>query len=367
VAATRPRGKAPLYRYAARLLVPFLAACFIAGCRKAPPSEAQIRSITRDLAAAAQSAAGPKAQISIRPEMGRFGNGKSYLVADDIFIELPDASRDSTIEQALDRAAARHRLVRVWRPGTPSSIHFDYLLEGKRTHSIHIVTGGASERASGLPRLAIIIDDIGSDKAAAEALLKMPYPLTLSVLPSQAHSTEIANETYRRGDQVMLHLPMEFRGTAAKAEPVELSAGMPASEVHRLLDTMLAQVPHAVGVNNHEGSLATTQPQLMAELMEDLRGRNLFFIDSRTTAATIAYTAAEQAGVPAASRKVFLDDIETREAVLRQLDLAARDAAAEGSAIAIGHPHPVTIAALSEGLPGIQSRVRIVFASTLVH
>jgi uncharacterized protein len=306
-------------------------------------------------------------QISIRPEMGRFGNGQPYLVADDIFVGLPDESRRSAIEQALDRAAAHHRLVRVSRPGTPSSIHFDYLLGGKRTHSIHIVTGGASERASGLPRLAIIMDDIGSDKAAAETLLKMPFPLTLSVLPGQAHSTEIADETYRRGDQVMLHLPMEFQGSSAKTEPVELRVGMPASEVYHLLDKMLAQVPHAVGVNNHEGSLATAQPQLMAELMQDLRRRNLFFIDSRTTAATIAYTAAEQAGVPAASRKVFLDDVETREAILRQLDLAARDAAAEGSAIAIGHPHPVTIAALAEGLPGIKSRVRIVFASTLVH
>ncbi len=299
--------------------------------------------------------------------MGRIGNGQPYLVADDIFIDLPDATRRSATEQALDRAAARHHLTRASQPGPPNSLRFDYLLNDKRTHSIHIVTPVAPERASGLPRLAIVIDDIGSDQATAKALLKMPYPLTLSVLPGQSHSTEIADEAYRRGDQVMLHLPMEFQGSAAKAEPVELRIGMPADEVHRLLDEMLAQVPHAVGVNNHEGSLATAQPQLMAEVMEDLRRRNLFFIDSRTTVATVAYNAAKQAGVPAASRKVFLDDIETRGAILRQLDLAARDAASEGSAIAIGHPHNVTIAALAEGLPGLKSRVRIVFASTLVH
>ena len=368
MAATRPRGKALLRRRVVSLLVLFLAASFVAGCRKLPPTEGQIRAITRDLVAAAQSAAGPSVQISIRPEMGRFGNGKPYLVADDIFIGLTDESRRSVIEQALDRAAARHRLVRVSRPGTPNTIHFDYLFEGKRTHSVHIVTSAVSsaEGKSSTPRLAIIIDDIGSDKAAAEALLKMPYPLTLSVLPGQAHSTEIADETYRRGDQVMLHLPMEFQGNAAKAEPVELRVGMSADEVHRLLGEMLAKVPHVVGINNHEGSLATAQPRLMAELMQDLRRRNLFFIDSRTTAATVAYAAAEQAGVPAASRKVFLDDVETREAILRQLDLAARDAAAEGSAIAIGHPRPETIVALTEGLPGIGSRVRLVFVSTLV-
>ena len=370
VAAAGPRWKTFLhlrFRRATSLLVLSLAATFLVGCWRRPAGTAEVRAITRELVAAAQSAAGPNAQISIRPEVGRIGNGQPHLVADDIFIDLPDATRRSAIEQALDRAAARYHLTRVSQPGPPNSIRFDYLLSGKRTHSIHIVTPAAPERASGLPRLAIVIDDIGSDQAAAEALLKMPYPLTLSVLPAQSHSTEIADQTYRRGDQVMLHLPMEFQGNAAKAEPVELRVGMSAGEVHRLLDEMLAQVPHAVGVNNHEGSLATAQPQLMAEVMEDLHRRSLFFIDSRTTVATVAYNAAKQAGVPAASRKVFLDDVESRESILRQLDLAARDAASEGSAIAIGHPHPVTIAALIEGLPRLKSRVRIVFASTLVR
>ncbi|MGC1104991.1 MAG: divergent polysaccharide deacetylase family protein [Candidatus Acidiferrales bacterium] len=363
-------NKPPLhlcFQRMASLVVLSGAAFVFAGCRKQPPSTVEITSITSDLVSAAQSAAGRNVQISIRPEMGRFGNGQPHLLADDIFIDLPDAARRSTIEQALDRAAARHHLTRVSQPGSPSSIHFDYLLDGKRTHSIHIVIAASTERASRLPRLAIIIDDIGNDKSAAEALLKMPYPLTLSVLPGQSHSTEIAGETFHRGDQVMLHLPMEFQGNTAKAEEVELRVGMPAGEVHRLLDEMLAQVPHAVGVNNHEGSLATAQPQLMAEVMEDLRRRNLFFIDSRTTVATVAYNAAKQAGVPAASRKVFLDDTETRESILRQLDLAVRDAVENGSAIAIGHPHPATMAALVEGLPRLKSRVRIVFASALVH
>jgi uncharacterized protein len=353
-----------------RFLVLSLAVFFVGGCGKKPANEAQIRAITHDLVAAARSAAGPGAQVSIRPETGRFGNGHSYLVADDIFVALSDASRRSTVEQALDRVATRHRLTRLSQPGSPTSVHFDYLLDGRRTHSIHVITapaGGNAETKSLGPRLAIIIDDIGSDQPAAEALLKLPYPLTLSILPAQSHSAEIADQAYRRGDQVMLHLPMEFQGKAAKAEPVELRVGMPASEVRHLLAQMLAGVPHAVGVNNHEGSLATAQPQLMAELMEDLRQRNLFFVDSRTTAATVAYTAAQHAGVPAASRKVFLDDVETRDAILRQLDLAARDAAQDGSAIAIGHPHPATIAALTEGLPRIKSRVRLVFVSALVH
>ncbi len=131
---------------------------------------------------------------------------------------------------------------------------------------------------------------------------------------------------------------------------------------------MLDTVPHAAGVNNHQGSRATADPALMAALMPALRDRGLFFIDSRTTAATVAYAAAERSGVRAASRKVFLDDTPTREAVLAQLDLAARDAIRDGSAIAIGHPHAETIAALAESLPRLEARgIRLVFASQLAH
>jgi uncharacterized protein len=103
-------------------------------------------------------------------------------------------------------------------------------------------------------------------------------------------------------------------------------------------------------------------------LMSAIRARRLFFVDSRTTVATVAYDAARHAGVPAAYRNVFLDDVETRQAVLQQLDLAARDAARQGWAIAIGHPHPVTLAALAEGLPQLQARgIRLVFVSALVQ
>lgn len=361
----------PQLRHAVCLRFFLLSAFFLASCARKSPSISQIHAITRDLVAAAQNAAGRNAQISIRPEMRHSANGRSQLIADDISINLSNASDRDSLEHALDHAAARHHLKRSSQSAAPGAIRFDYLLNGQRTHSIRIAFAApnsfASSGRNSAPRLAIIIDDMGSDQSAAAALLRLPFPLTFSVLPDQLRSAEIANEVYRRGDQVMLHLPMQFEGSAAKAEPVELRLGMPANEVDQLLSQMLADVPHAIGVNNHEGSLATANPQLMSELMDALRRRNLFFIDSRTTAATVAFDAAERAGVRAASRKVFLDDVETHDAILRQLDLAARDAIRDGSAIAIGHPHPATIAALAEGVPRIKGRVRFVFASTLVH
>jgi len=350
-------------------------ALLAAGCFKKSPHRSELRSITRDLVAAAQKAAGRDTEIVIRPEMGGRNGERTQLVADNIFINLPDAAKAPAVEAALDRAAARYHLSRrVPRSNSPGAIRFDYLLNGRRTQSIHITmpnsanANRASKKLGNAPRLAIIIDDLGSDLAPAEALLKLRYPLTLSILPSQPHSAEIADEAFRRGDQVMLHLPMEFEGNAAKPEAIELRVGMGSGDVDRLLAQMLGSVPHAVGINNHEGSRATADPALMADVMTALRQRNLFFIDSRTTAATVAYDAARQAGVRAASRNVFLDDVETREAILRQLDLAERDAVNDGSAIAIGHPHPVTIAALEQALPQLKARsVRLVFASALVH
>jgi hypothetical protein len=209
---------------------------------------------------------------------------------------------------------------------------------------------------------------MGYDRAAADAAFKLQFPITLSVIPHLPFSTEVAEEAYRRGDQVLLHLPMEADAGETKAEPIELRVGMKADQVERDLDGMLETVPHAAGVNNHQGSRATADATLMAELMPSLRRRGLFFIDSRTTAATVAYDAAERAGVRSASRKVFLDDIPRRDAILSQLDVVARDAVRDGFAIAIGHPHPATIAALVEAAPRLEGRgVRFVFVSDVVQ
>src|SRR5262249_2320055 len=139
--------------------------------------------------------------------------------------------------------------------------------------------------------------------------------------------------------------------------------------VARIVEKMLQSVPTAAGVNNHEGSLATSDAKLMAELMPLLKQRGLFFIDSRTTAATVAFDAAEQAGGRSAFRNVpFLGDVEDPAAIRKQIELAIRGAKDKGGAIAIGHPHAVTLEVLREMLPEVQSQgVELVFASALVR
>jgi uncharacterized protein len=239
----------------------------------------------------------------------------------------------------------------------------------RRSSKDHTATA-RSPRNSAIasPKLAIILDDVGSDPAAVDQVFALHYPLTLSVLPLHPHSTAIAEEAHRRGYQVMLHLPMEAVGNEV-AEPQQLRVGMSSPQISNDLGGMLGSVPHAVGVNNHQGSLATSNPALMAELMPLLRQRHLFFIDSRTTTATVAFDAAEHEGVPCAFRNVpFLDDVQESAAIRRQLELAIHGAKEKGEAIAIGHPHPETLQVLREMLPQIQAQgVQLVHVSTLVH
>ena len=217
-------------------------------------------------------------------------------------------------------------------------------------------------------RLAIILDDVGGDAAAVPAIFALHYPLTLSILPNHPHSTDIAQDAHRRGYQIMLHLPMQSLANET-SEAQELRPGMSTREVSNAVNDMLRTVPFAAGVNNHQGSLATSDTRLMDELMPLLRTHRLFFIDSRTTAATIAYDSAHAAGVPCAYRNVpFLDDVQDVAAIRHQLELAAKDAREKGQAIAIGHPHPTTLRALAEFLPHAESQgIRLVHASDLVR
>ncbi|MGH9690853.1 MAG: divergent polysaccharide deacetylase family protein [Candidatus Acidiferrales bacterium] len=337
-------------------------------------SDAQLRAITGEVIAAAQKVAGRASEVTIRPQMAHSGDGLAAEVpVDNIYLSLTNPSQQIALAHSLTEIARRHNLSIV-ETSSGDVERFSLSFRGNHTHVVHVITPLAARapapvpRGSSSPRLAIILDDFGNDRSAADAALTLPFPLTISVLPHLTFSAEIAESAYRRGDQVLLHLPMEPQSAGASSERSELRVGMNARQVQSEFAAMLATVPHAAGVNNHEGSRATADPLLMQELMPTLRARGLFFVDSRTTPATVAYDAAKRSGVPAASRKVFLDDTPAPDAILAQLDLAARDAFRDGSAIAIGHPHPATIAALAGTVPALEARgVRLVFASDLVH
>jgi len=367
----------------APLAICFLLAILAGGCKKneehrLTPSE--IHQITRDLAAAASSAAPPGTPIKLRQgsssqHPGSMDSLRIVLKSDS----SPDTNRAAvaTLLQSLNVAATRNHLTQDPPIQTGELFHFQLRHAGIPAVEVEIVSRVATTPDAGADsssgkaraaRLAIIIDDLGSDRAAAEAVFALGYPLTVSVLPNHEHSTEIAREAQRRGFQVMLHLPMQSVADETP-EAEELRPGMPAPEVATLVDQFLQNVPDATGVNNHQGSQATADTALMDELMPVLRDHRLFYVDSRTTAATVAYDTAQDFGVRSAFRNVpFLDDVAQVAAVRRQLELALRGAREKGEAVAIGHPHAATLQALREVLPKAQAKgVSLVHASELVH
>jgi uncharacterized protein len=350
------------------------------GCNKTNKRlpAAQIHAITREFAAACYA-------VASRPDVhsefaatdeDRHSTDHLSVTVRVAATEAQDrAAAVSRLLQALGRVATRHSLTQDAQSESREGIRFTYSRAGNATHTIHIHMAAPStseipapvQPAQG-PRLAIILDDLGTDPSAAEAIFALPYALTISVLPNRPHSADIAQQARRRGYQVMLHLPMESVGNH-KPESQELSPGMSPGDVAALVNQFLRTVPDVAGVNNHQGSQSTADIALMSALMPVLRDHNLFYIDSRTTAATVAYDAARRAGVRSAFRNVpFLDDVAEIPAVRRQLQLALRGAREKGEAVAIGHPHPATLAALKQVLPQATAQgVRLVFASDLVH
>jgi polysaccharide deacetylase 2 family uncharacterized protein YibQ len=351
-----------------------------AGCKKSEPTRfapSRIHAITRELADAARTAMPPGSDIRVGLQASSASPENTDHLDITILSNGPDSaarSQIAKIQQSLGAVATRNGLTE--QPSeSREGILFFYLKAGVPTHAIHIHIGSKLSQQnsnttgpSSTPRLAIILDDLGSDTAAAQAIFALPYPLTISVLPNHEHSVEIANEAHSRGYQVLLHLPMQSVANE-QPEAQELHPGMPAEAVSNLVDQFLQEVPGVVGVNNHQGSQATSDSALMSELMPVLRDHHLFYIDSRTTAATVAYDTAQRDGIPSAFRNVpFLDDVAEVSAVRKQLELALRGAREKGQAIAIGHPHSATLQALREILPKAQAQgVRLVFASELVH
>jgi polysaccharide deacetylase 2 family uncharacterized protein YibQ len=367
----------------ARLGVCFLLAVLSSGCKNNEENRltpAQVHRITRELAAAAAASVPAGTSIKLRQSASSQQPGNTDYLR---IVLKNDSSADThraavaKLLQSLGTVATRNHLTQDPPTQTGDLLRFKLRHSGVPALEIEIATRATPASIAGAKnstgevadgRLAIIIDDLGSDRAAADAVFALGYPLTVSVLPNHEHSVDIAKEAHRRGFQVMLHLPMQSVANETP-EAQELRSGMPAPEVAALLDQFLQNVPDPAGVNNHQGSQATTDAALMDELMPVLRDRNLFYVDSRTTAATVAYDAAQDFGVRSAFRNVpFLDDVAEVAAVRKQLELALRGAREKGEAVAIGHPHSATLQALGEVLPQARAQgVRLVLASELVH
>lgn len=193
----------------------------------------------------------------------------------------------------------------------------------------------------------IVIDDLGYNLVRGEQVLALPGAVTLSLLPFAPETATLAARARQTGHEILLHQPMEpLPATHARLEPGTLTVGMSSGDMEAEMDAALGAVPGAIGINNHTGSRLTQDPAAMRQLMHYLAARDLLFLDSRTTAATVAYSIAREASVPALQRDVFLDHELSDAAMAAQFERALEKARSQGYAVVIAHPHAESIAFL---------------------
>lgn len=203
------------------------------------------------------------------------------------------------------------------------------------------------------PVITLIIDDLGYSKANGERAVNLPGDVTMAILPHTPYSKHLADLSYKKGKTIMLHTPMTNVLDKAPG-PGTLTTQMDKAHFMKVFRKALDSVPYIQGVNNHMGSKLTQDTTRMQWVMEEVFKRKLFFVDSRTTAKSVAEKEARKAGIPAISRDIFLDHIRTEEAVNKAFDTMVRKAKHYGNMNAIAHPYTVTMNVLEKRLPELE-------------
>lgn len=220
----------------------------------------------------------------------------------------------------------------------------------------------------GRPQVAIIFDDAGYSMRAAQEVMDLGRPVTISVLPDLAYSTAIAEEAPRHGVQVILHLPLQPDNPSITLGPGGITVDMNDEEIERTVAADFGTVPAAVGANNHMGSRGTSDPRVMRAVLSAVKARHLFFVDSLTSPHSVAARVARDMGVPTAVRAVFLDNQDDEGYVRGQLMTLIKVAQERGQAVAIGHVGKVTVRVLRDMLPVFdEAGIRLVPVSQLVQ
>ena len=213
-------------------------------------------------------------------------------------------------------------------------------------------------------RLAIVIDDVGYHPKEDAAVYAMPKAISVAIIPAAPYARQRNQQAQQQGRDVLIHMPMQPMSNV-KIEDGGLHLGMSASQVAQRVQTAKSIVSAAIGMNNHMGSAATADENLMRALMQELQRQHLFFLDSRTIGRSVAGKMAKEYGVRSLDRHIFLDDSNELADVRNQFQQAVRYAQKHGTAIAIGHPRKNTVAVLQAGLANLPADVQLVSMGSL--
>jgi polysaccharide deacetylase 2 family uncharacterized protein YibQ len=217
------------------------------------------------------------------------------------------------------------------------------------------------------PKAAFIIDDLGYETEVAKKMIELEFPVALSILPFLQYSEFIAEEGRKNNQEIMLHLPMEANNSGVDPGPGAIKSDMSEEKIRQAVRDCILNFPYIIGVNNHMGSKITEDREVMEIVLEEIKGYNLFFIDSVTTKHSIAYEAAQEMEIKSAVRSVFLDNENDMEYIKGQMLEVQEIALREGEVIAIGHSRINTFYVLKRMIPElIKAGIEIVPVSELV-
>jgi polysaccharide deacetylase 2 family uncharacterized protein YibQ len=230
-------------------------------------------------------------------------------------------------------------------------VELEIAYRGLRTHRFVLQRYAGYRSIEG--RIGLIVDDFGRIRdSIVQSFTRLEVPWTAAVIPEPGISDAQARFLAEQGIPLMVHLPMEpVNGEVWNLGDRAIYADTPPDRIKELLDDALAAIPGAKGINNHMGSRATTRTPVMRALMEALRERDLFFVDSRTTPESIGAEEAARAGVRWGARDIFLDTDDETPLIEEQFRRALEHARRFGSVIVIGHPRPNTLAVLQQWIP----------------
>lgn len=218
--------------------------------------------------------------------------------------------------------------------------------------------------AGNAPVIAIIIDDAGLDQPRTARTITLPGPVTISYLPYARDLQPQVNAARKAGHEVMLHMPMEPSSASVDPGPHALLASYDRQKILNEMTWMLDRFDGYVGVNNHMGSKFTSDPERMRIVMGVMKSRGLMFLDSRTSAKSVGFSTANDFGVPAITRDVFIDDADDATKIADMLAKTERVAAKQGYAIAIGHPRDLTLQALQSWIPLLKAKGFVLVPAT---
>ncbi|MEK3767240.1 divergent polysaccharide deacetylase family protein [Paenibacillus sp. FSL R5-0887] len=228
----------------------------------------------------------------------------------------------------------------------------------------------SEEKTSQRNKVVIIIDDFGNGMKGTDEMFSLPIKLTVAVMPFLPTSVKDATRAHERGDDVLVHLPMEPRqGNPKWLGPGAILAKMSDEEVRQKVEAALDNVPYAIGINNHMGSKITGDERIMGVILAVCKERGLFFVDSKTNYRSVAGNMAYRMGLPRVENHIFLDDTHTANHVLKQMGLVNNLAKDQRFCVTIGHVGVYgkeTAAGIRSGVEQIKGDVEFIGISDLV-